>query len=151
MKAIESSLLGLVFSVIALAGTAAEVSVAQSSGALPEGLPFSEAIRVNDTYYLSGQIGVIPGELALVPGGIEAETRQTMENIRSVLKANELDMRNVVKCFVMLADMREWGAFNEIYASYFSPPFPARSAMGANGLALDARVEVECIAVRRLR
>lgn len=151
MKTIGSSLLGLTFSAIAIVCSAAEVSVGKSGGALPEGLPFSEAIRVNDTYYLSGQIGVNPGELRLVSGGIEAETRQTMENIRSVLKANDLDMRNIVKCFVMLADMREWGAFNEIYASYFSPPFPARSAMGANGLALDARVEVECIAVRRLR
>lgn len=113
------------------------------------GLPFSEAVRHGDTIYLSGQLGLQPGSLKLVPGGIEAESRQVMTNIRSTLEAHGLSMANVVKCTVMLADMKEWGRFNEIYATFFDGPKPARSALGANGLALGARVEVECIAAAR--
>jgi 2-iminobutanoate/2-iminopropanoate deaminase len=113
---------------------------------LPTSLPFSEAVRVNNTLYLSGQIGITPGTLSLVPGGIKAESRQTMANIKSSLEAHGYTMRDIVKCTVMLTDMSEWATFNEIYATFFSGRFPARSALGANGLALGARVEVECIA-----
>ena len=83
----------------------------------------------------------------LVPGGIEAESRRTMENIRLTLEAHGASMDDVVKCTVMLADISEWGTFNEIYKTFFKDRYPARSALGANGLALGARVEVECIAV----
>ncbi|MCH2146080.1 MAG: Rid family detoxifying hydrolase [Phycisphaerales bacterium] len=114
---------------------------------LPSGLPFSEAVRVNDTLYLSGMVGVLPGTLELAPGGIEEESRQTMDNIRMTLEAHGASMDDVVKCTVMLADISEWGTFNEIYKTYFNGRFPARSALGANGLALGARVEVDCIAV----
>ena len=113
----------------------------------PAGLPFSEAVRVRDTLYLSGMIGVAPGTLELVPGGMEAEARQTMENIRATLEAHGASMSDVVKCTVMLADIAEWAAFNEVYQTFFHGRYPARSALGANGLALGARVEVECIAV----
>lgn len=113
------------------------------------GLPFSEAVRHGETIYLSGQLGIQPGTLKLVTGGIEAESRQTMTNIRSTLEAHGLSMANVVKCTVMLADMKEWGRFNDVYATFFEGPKPARSALGANGLALGARVEVECIAAAR--
>ena len=112
----------------------------------PATLPFSEGVRLGSLVLLSGQIGVRPGTLELVPGGLAPEARQTMENIRATLEANGLSMANVVKCTVMLADMSEWGAFNEIYGTYFAAPYPARSAFGATGLALGARVEVECIA-----
>lgn len=118
-----------------------------SGRVLPETLPFSEAVRVGHTLYLSGQIGVQPGTLTLVPGGMQAEARQTMENIRTTLTAHGYAMSDVVKCTVMLADMADWPAFNAVYQTFFSPPFPARSALGANGLALGARVEVECMAV----
>ena len=114
---------------------------------LPAGLPFSEAVRVDDTLYLSGMIGLKPGTMDLVPGGIEAESRRTMENIRLTLEAHGASMDDVVKCTVMLADISEWGTFNEIYKTFFKDRYPARSALGANGLALGARVEVECIAV----
>lgn len=124
----------------------ADVEFLNASGIMPDGVPFSEAVRVGNTYYLSGQVGVIPGKLALVSGGMENEARQTLENIGTVLARYGLGFDNVVKCTVMLADMSEWGAFNDIYRTYFKPPYPARSALGANGLALDARVEVECIA-----
>ena len=109
-------------------------------------LPFSAAVRVGDMLYLSGQIGT-DSTGALVQGGIEPETRQTMENIRAVLEANGSSMDRVVKCLVMLADMAEWGAMNRVYVTFFPDHFPARSAMGASGLALGARVEIECIAV----
>ncbi|MFK8041880.1 Rid family hydrolase [Congregibacter sp.] len=128
------------------AARGAEVSFLNSSGSLSADLPFSEAVRVGDTVYLAGQLGALPGELTVVPGGIVPESRQTLENIRNTLKAHDLDMSDVVKCTVMLADISEWGAFNEVYAEFFSKPFPARSAFASNGLALNASVEVECIA-----
>ncbi|MDZ7667903.1 MAG: Rid family detoxifying hydrolase [Gammaproteobacteria bacterium] len=124
-----------------------DVEHLNSGSVLPQDLPFSEAVRLGDTLYLSGQIGVKPGTLELVQGGMAAEARQTMENIQATLEANGRSMNDVVKCTVMLADMSEWAAFNEIYQDYFEPPYPARSAFGANGLALGARLEVECIAV----
>jgi reactive intermediate/imine deaminase len=96
--------------------------------------------------YLSGQIGTDRSN-ALVPGGIEPETRQTLENIRDVLARVGSSMDRVVKCTVMMADMAEWPRMNAIYATYFPRNKPARSALGANGLALGARVEIECIAV----
>ena len=109
-------------------------------------LPFSSAVRVDNTLYLSGNLGNKPGTLELAEGGIAGETRQTMENIKGVLEQFGSSMDEVVKCTVFLADMAEWGAMNEVYRTYFTNP-PARSALGANGLALGARVEIECIAV----
>ncbi|MFT4769197.1 MAG: 2-iminobutanoate/2-iminopropanoate deaminase [Glaciecola sp.] len=126
---------------------AAEVSFLNSSGSLAADLPFSESVRVGDTIYLSGQLGTLPGEMSTVPGGIVAESIQTLTNIRNTLAAQSLTMNDVVKCTVMLADISEWGAFNKVYTAFFSKPYPARSAFAASGLALGARVEVECIAV----
>ncbi len=134
-----------------LAGCAANetrIEYLNSGRILPTSLPFSEGVRVDSTLYLSGQIGVQPGTLQLVPGGIREEARQTMDNIRAILDQHGYAMRDLVKCTVMLADMSEWSTFNEIYQGYFEDRFPARSAFGANGLALGARVEVECIAVK---
>jgi 2-iminobutanoate/2-iminopropanoate deaminase len=130
-----------------LAGAEAHSLEFLNSGkVMPANLPFSEAVRLGDTVYLSGQIGVVPGTLELVPGGIQAEARQTMANIKTSLEAHGYAMENVAKCTVMLADMADWAEFNEVYVSFFAPPYPARSAFGASGLALGARVEVECIA-----
>jgi reactive intermediate/imine deaminase len=111
----------------------------------PPTRPFSPAVRVGNMLYLSGQIGTADASSGtLVPGGIEAETRQTMENIKDVLIKSGSSMDRVVKCTAMLADMREWDRMNVVYASYFPKNKPARSAIGANGLALGARVEIEC-------
>ncbi|NGN97874.1 RidA family protein [Grimontia sp. S25] len=123
-----------------------DIEYLNSGKVLPTNLPFSEAVRVDDTIYLSGQIGIKPGTLELAPGGIEAESRQTMENIKMSLEANGYSMSDLVKCSVMLADISEWATFNGVYKTYFSGKYPARSAFGANGLALGAKVEVECIA-----
>jgi len=114
---------------------------------LPDTLPFSEAVRVGDMLYLSGSMGIVPGRAELVDGGMAAEARQTMENIKTVLEAHGSSLSQIVKCTVMLADMADWPAFNEIYVSFFDRPYPARSAFGANGLAMNGRVEVECIAM----
>lgn len=111
------------------------------------GFPFSSAVEADGWIYLAGELGTTP-EAGLVPGGIEPETRQTMDNIQATLAANDLSWENVVKCTVFLADIAEWPAFNEIYKTYFTGNYPARSALGANGLALGARVEIECIAKR---
>lgn len=108
------------------------------------GLPFSEAVRVGDLLMLSGQIGNLPGSLELAEGGIQAETRQTLDNIRAVLERHGSAMDRVVKCTVMIDDMEEWPAMNEVYVTFFPGPKPARSAVGADGLALGARVEIEC-------
>lgn len=109
-------------------------------------LPFSAAVRVDNTLYLSGALGNVPGTLELAEGGIQGETRQTLENIKATLESLGHSMDDVVKCTVFLADIDEWAAMNEVYVTFFDDK-PARSAMGVNGLALGARVEIECIAV----
>ena len=123
-----------------------EITYHKMPGTEDLGLPFSSAVQVDNTLYMSGNLGNLPGKLELIPGGIEAETRQTMENIKVVAEQFGSSMDRVVKCTVFLADMDEWGAMNEVYRTYFKNP-PARSAFGTNGLALDARVEIECIAI----
>ena len=114
--------------------------------ASPASLPFSEAVQDGDLLFLSGQIGVLPGTLKLVPGGLRPEAAQALANIRAVVESHGSSMDQVVKCTVFLADMAEWGDFNEVYRKAFPGKLPARSALGASGLALGARVEVECIA-----
>ena len=108
-------------------------------------LPFAEAVRVGDMLYLSGQLGT-DSTGKLVPGGIGPETRQALTNIADVLARHGSSMERVVKCTVMLADIREWGAMNEVYVEFFPQHRPARSAFGTTGLALGARLEVECLA-----
>ena len=111
-----------------------------------KGLPFSEAVHVGDLLYLSGKLGTDTSG-KVVPGGIAAETRQTMENIQAALERCGSSLNHVVKATVMLADMNEWAEMNKVYVTYFPAHFPARSAMGVNGLAREARVEIEVIAV----
>jgi reactive intermediate/imine deaminase len=110
-------------------------------------LPFSQAVKVGNTVYLSGNLGALPGQMKLVEGGIQSETRQTLENIKSVLESFGGSMKDIVKCTVFMVDIAEWPAMNEVYVTYFEKPFPARSAVAGSGLALGARVEIECIAV----
>jgi 2-iminobutanoate/2-iminopropanoate deaminase len=113
--------------------------------------PFSSAVRAGDLLFLSGQIGseVVDGAPKLVAGGLEAETKQALENIKAILAKAGSSMDRVVKCSVMMADMAEWPRMNAIYATYFPGKKPARSAWGATGLALGARVEIECSAAAR--
>lgn len=109
-------------------------------------LPFSESVEAGGFLWVSGAIGTAPGTFDLVPGGIEAETRATMENLRLALERRGCTFADVVKASVFLVDMAEWPKFNEVYSTYFADLFPARSALGAAALARGARVEVEVIA-----
>ena len=109
-------------------------------------LPFSDAVRVGELLFVSGQLGIRPGEKQLVPGGVEAETAQCLDNIRAILERNGSGLARVVKCTAFLADMRHWPAMNAVYRRYFPSALPARSAFAAAGLANGARIELECIA-----
>ena len=108
------------------------------------GLPFSDAVRVGNVLILSGKLGTKPGTTDLVQGGIKAEARQALENIKTSLERYGASLEDVVKCTVMIADIAEWPDFNEVYVTYFPGPKPARSAFGAAGLAFNGRVELEC-------
>ena len=136
----------LLLVILANASAFAAPRYLNSGEVLPATLPFSEAVEVGDLLFLSGQIGNLPGTLELAEGGIQAETRQVMENITTTLGAHGYALSDLVKCTIFLADMAEWDSFNEVYAGYFpAGRYPARSALGSSGLAFDARVEVECI------
>ncbi len=106
-------------------------------------LPFSDAVRVGDVLYLSGQLGV--GTDGKLPDGIEAQTKQALENVGAILKRAGLGYTDVFHCTVMLKDMADWPAMNKVYVTYFPEgKRPARSAFGASGLALGALIELEC-------
>ena len=106
--------------------------------------PFSSEVRVGGTLYMSGALGTKDRKLA--EGGVGAETAQALENIKARLAEHGLGMSDVVKCTVFIADMANFGAMNEAYMAAFAAPRPARSALGVNGLAFNAAVEIECIA-----
>lgn len=109
-------------------------------------LPFSEAVQARGLLFLSGEIGVDASD-RLVPGGIGPETRQALANIREVLERHGSSLDRIVKVTVMLADIGEWAAMNAEYVKCFPGHLPARSAFGTSGLALGARVEIECVAL----
>jgi 2-iminobutanoate/2-iminopropanoate deaminase len=110
------------------------------------GLPFSTAVRVGNMLYLSGQIGNVPGTRQLADTGIAGQTRQTLENIKATLAYAGSSLERVVKCTVFLVDIRDYAAMNAVYATYFPKDPPARSTVAGSGLALGARVEIECLA-----
>ena len=114
----------------------------------PPANPFSPAVRVGNIIFVSGTLGTRP-DGSLVPGGIQPETRQLLENIKGTLAAAGVGMDRVVKCTVFLADLKEWPAMNEVYRSYFrNGKYPARAAVQAT-LLFGARVEMECAAAAR--
>ncbi|MBB3983106.1 reactive intermediate/imine deaminase [Sphingobium fontiphilum] len=115
--------------------------------AMPAKLPFSPSVRVGDTLYMSGQIGQAPAGMDPHKEGFDAAVKGAMDSIGKILADNGLDFGHVVKCTVMLDDMADWPRFNAVYVPYFDGKrLPARSAFGADGLALGAPLEVECIA-----
>ena len=109
--------------------------------------PFSDVVQAGNTYYLAGQIGMNHTTRELVSGGIEAETKQAIDNIEAVLQHHNLRLDDVVKCTVILSDIKDFSAFNSVYALRF-PQKPARTTFAASGLARNAKIEIECIAVR---
>ncbi|AAV90571.1 RidA (reactive intermediate/imine deaminase A) family protein [Zymomonas mobilis subsp. mobilis ZM4 = ATCC 31821] len=146
MKSVSALIAG-VLAILGVSPVSAEPQFLNSGKVLKGDFPFSEAVKVGNTIYLSGQVGIVPATQQLAAGGIQAESHQVMQNIKAVLEVHGYQMDNLVKCTAFLADMKEWPAFNEIYKGYLvEGKYPARSALGANGLALGARVEVECIA-----
>lgn len=136
--------------IAALCMVAPAVVVAQDHQVIhvnePAGLPFSSAVRVGGLLYLSGQIGNTPGTRQLADTGIAGQTRQAFENIKTVLAAAGSSLERVVKCTVFLTSMGDYQAMNSVYATYFPKDPPARSTVAGTGLALGARVEIECIA-----
>lgn len=110
--------------------------------------PYSQAIEANGTIYVSGQLPIIPATGEFAEGGIKELTAQSLTNIKNILAEAGLTMANVVKTSVFLADMADFAEMNEVYAQFFSAPFPARSAVAVKTLPKGARVEIECIAVK---
>ena len=124
-----------------------EVTYLQSEEYEKNNFPFSEAVRYGDILYLSGQVGSISDDMnVLVEGGIGPETKQTMTNIKATLEKYGATMDDVIKCTCMLADIEDWGLMSEEYIKFFPNHKPARSTFAGSGLALGARVEIECMA-----
>ena len=133
--------------VLLLAPITAQAQPAPVPQAMPATLPFSPAVRVGDILFMSGQIGQVPEGMDRHKEGFDTAVRGAMDSIGTVLKDNGLDFGHVVKCTVMLDDMADWPRFNAAYLPYFKGKrLPARSAFGADGLAMGAPLEVECIA-----
>ncbi|WGK63670.1 RidA family protein [Croceiramulus getboli] len=108
--------------------------------------PYSDAVQVGNLFFLAGQVGIDGETRALVPGGIQAETKQVLENIKSVLEQHQMTLADVVKATVILEDINDFQAFNEVYTSYL-PQKPARTTFAAAGLAANAAIEIEVVAV----
>lgn len=110
--------------------------------------PYSQAVEVNGTLYISGQIPISPATGKMVEGGITEQTRQVLENIGAILKAAGYSFSNVVKSTCLLSDMDHFKAMNEVYATYYNENPPARAAFAVKGLPLGALIEIETIAVK---
>ncbi|KAM4865381.1 2-iminobutanoate/2-iminopropanoate deaminase [Thomomys bottae] len=109
---------------------------------------YSQAVLVDRTVYISGQVGLDPSSGKLVPGGVVEEMKQALKNMGEILKAADCDFTNVVKATVFLADINDFGTVNEIYKQFFKSNFPARAAYQVAALPIGARVEIEAIAVQ---
>ncbi|MCI6161773.1 MAG: RidA family protein [Prevotellaceae bacterium] len=110
--------------------------------------PYSQGIEVNSMVFVSGQLPIIPTTGAFPEGGIKEQTRQSLLNAQAILQSEGLDLKNVVKTTVLLADIADFAEMNEVYAEFFAKPYPARSAFAVKDLPKGARVEIECIAAR---
>lgn len=110
--------------------------------------PYSQAILTGDTLYISGQIAIDPYTAKLVEGGAAEQTKRVMENIRAILKEENMDFRDIVKCSIFMSDMSIYKDVNEVYGSYFDEIPPAREAMAVNGLPMGVDVEISCIAIK---
>jgi 2-iminobutanoate/2-iminopropanoate deaminase len=110
--------------------------------------PYSQAIEANGTVYVSGQLGIDPATGNFAEGGAVAQARQSLTNISNILKEAGLSMKNVVKVTVLLADINDFAAVNEIYKDFFEAPFPARSAFAVAALPKGGKIEIEAIAVK---
>lgn len=110
--------------------------------------PYSQAIEANGTVYVSGQLPINPATGEFAEGGIQAEARQSLTNIKNILAEEGMTMQNVAKVTVLLADISNFAAVNEVYAEFFEAPYPARSAFAVAALPKGANIEIEAIAVK---
>lgn len=108
--------------------------------------PYSQAVRAGALVFVSGQIPLDPQTGALVDGGIEAQAKRSLENLKAIVEASGCTMRDVVKCTILLADMGDFAKVNDVYASFFAEPFPARAAFAVKALPKGALIEIECVA-----
>lgn len=122
-----------------------QISTTAAPGAIG---PYSQAIEANGFVYASGQLPIDPATGAFPEGGVKEQTRQSLLNAQAILREAGLELTNVVKTTVFLADMNDFAAMNEVYAEFFQAPFPARSAIAVKTLPKNALVEIECIAAR---
>lgn len=126
-----------------------EIQYVNSDETKEKGYPFSDATVVNGIIFLSGAIGTLP-DGSVISGGIAAETRQTMMNIKNRLEKMGGSMDDIFKCTCMLADIKDWPLMSQEYKKFFNPDkLPARSAFAGSGLALGAKLEIECMAIKR--
>ena len=119
------------------------ISTSKAPGAIG---PYSQAIKVGNFVFTSGQLPLNPATGTFPEGGIKEQTRQSLNNIKAILEEAGLTMKNVVKTTVFLADMGDFADMNSVYAEFFSEPFPARSAVAVKTLPKNALVEIEVIA-----
>ncbi|XP_071736580.1 reactive Intermediate Deaminase A, chloroplastic-like [Rutidosis leptorrhynchoides] len=128
--------------------TVASIKEAVITDKAPAALgPYSQAIKANNTLFVSGCLGLIPETGKFVSDSVEEQTEQVLKNMGEILKASGATYSSVVKTTIMLADLKDFKKVNEIYAKYFPAPAPARSTYQVAALPLDARIEIECIAV----
>jgi reactive intermediate/imine deaminase len=109
--------------------------------------PYSQAIRAGDTLYLSGQIPLDPATMQIVDGGIDAQARRVFDNLQAVARAADASLDDIVKVSILLTDLGEFAKVNEIMATYFKAPYPARATYQVAALPRGARIEVEAILV----
>lgn len=122
-----------------------KISTTQAPAAIG---PYSQAVEAGGVLYISGQLPIDPATGEFVANDIRELTRRSLTNIQNILTRAGLSMQNVVKTTVMLADIGDFAAMNEVYAEFFSDPYPARSAFAVRTLPKNSRIEIECIAVR---
>jgi len=122
---------------------------ALSTQAAPAAIgPYSQGVEANGTVYVSGQLPIDPATGSFAEGGIKEQARQSLTNIKNILASDGLTMQNVVKVTVLLADINDFAAVNEVYAEFFEAPYPARSAFAVTALPKGAPIEIEAIAVK---
>ena len=119
------------------------------TGAAPEAIgPYSQAVLVGNILFVSGQLGIDPATGKLVDGGVQEQTRQALKNVQAIVEAATMTMKNVTQVQVFLANIADFAQVNEVYKTFFEPPYPARAAVQAAGLPKEARVEILAIAVK---
>ena len=146
MKLITQSFLFILVLIYPLVSAGAGVTFHSSETNKKLGLPISDATQIGNVLYLSGQLGNLPGKPVLVEGGIGPETEQTLANIRSVLEAQGAAVDDIASCTVYLVDKKDRPTFGKIYREFFKENYPARTTVFVKSLALDARIEITCLA-----